>query len=56
MRKTFDEWMREVDAEVRRRTGLSWQDLNDTNYAEMYEQGKSPKVAASKAIRLSGSE
>jgi hypothetical protein len=55
-RKTFEQWMAEVNAECSRRVGLTADDLSDINYAELHERGTSPKVAASKAIRSSGGD
>ena len=48
---TFAEWMKEVDAEVWRKVGLSYEDLPDINYRDLYDDGVSPKTAARKAIR-----
>ena len=54
--KSFDQWFAEVNAECLRRVGLAADDLADINYAELWERGTSPKVAARKAIKQSGGD
>ena len=49
--RTFMEWMREVDALVARRTGLSVHDLPDCCFADWYEDDMAPATAARRAIR-----
>lgn len=48
---TFEQWLREVDRAVVAKVGLSYQDLPDCCYRDWYDQGVSPKGAASRAIR-----
>lgn len=51
-KKTFEVWMKEVDAEVKRRIFLSADDLPDCPYRDWHEDGVTPKGAASKAIKM----
>lgn len=51
-KKTFKEWMNEVDKILEAKTGFGSIDLADTNYSEMYEEGKTPKGAATKALKF----
>lgn len=51
MRKTFDQWLKEVDAILVRTVGLSHLDLPDCCYRDWYEAGVTPKGAASRAKR-----
>ena len=48
---TFEAWMRQVDAEVTRRTGLGVDDLPDCCFRDWYEDDMSPSSAAKRAIR-----
>jgi hypothetical protein len=48
---TFEEWMKQVDAAVAKRCGLSAQDLPDVDYHGLYRTGDSPDEAARYAIR-----
>ena len=50
-KKSFEEWMKQVDAILERRLGLSSLDLPDVCYADMYEGEDSPGRAAGRAIR-----
>jgi hypothetical protein len=50
-KKTFAQWMREVDSIIENKIGLSSADLPDQAYMVMWEDGKSAKSAAAKAIR-----
>lgn len=47
----WEEWLKRVDAEVIRRTGLGIYDLPDWNWRDAYEDGSSAKRAAASAIR-----
>lgn len=47
----FEDWFKVVDKEVIRQLGLSAEDLPDASYREMYEDGFSPKAAATRAIK-----
>lgn len=50
-RKTFDQWMSDVNTHVKAKIGLSYLDLPDQPYAEWYENGKTAKSAAAAAVR-----
>jgi len=50
MRKTFDQWMREVKAEISK-SGLHADDLPDVPYKDWYDDRVSVKSAAKRAIR-----
>ena len=50
-RMTFSEWMRKVDEILNRKCGLDSRDLPDVCYRDMYDDGMSPRSAASKALR-----
>jgi len=53
---TFTEWFQRVDANVDLKTGLSVRDLPDCPFMDWYEDGISPRSAASKAIRYAKDE
>ena len=53
---SFEEWRRAVDRAVGQRVGLSLDDLPDVPTYDWYEDGVSPKSAASRAIRSAGGE
>lgn len=48
---TFAEWMAKVDEWCYRLAGCSASDLCDLCYADMHDNGVSPKAAARRAIR-----
>lgn len=48
---TFEEWLREVDREVIRRSSLSLYDLPDCCYRDWYDDGMSVRSAASKSLK-----
>lgn len=54
MKRTFEEWLREVNAFLIVSCGLGYEDLPDVNYAEMYEDGVLPRFAAKRAIKAAG--
>jgi hypothetical protein len=54
MKRTFEQWLREVDAFLIAECGLGHEDLPDVNYAEMYERGTLPRFAARHAIKSAG--
>ncbi len=56
MKKTFAQWMREVDAILENKCGLSHQDLPDIPYRDMYDAGKGPKAAANRAWKCAKGE
>ena len=47
----FKLWLRKVNNIMEGTVFLSYLDLPDVNYFEMYEEGESPKEAAEYAIR-----
>ena len=52
MLKTFEQWMKEVDAILSAKLmGLTSSDLPDCCYAMWHEDGVTPKSAAARAIR-----
>jgi hypothetical protein len=51
---SFEAWMRLVDRELLMKCGMDSRDLADCSYLEWYEDGDSPKAAASKALRMNG--
>ena len=51
LRKTFEVWIKEVDAHIVKKVGLYHDDLPDCLYHDWYEDGVSPSSAASRAIR-----
>lgn len=56
MKKTFDEWMEEVNEEVSKALGLGLDayDLTDQPYYDWWEDGVRPKTAAKRALRDNG--
>ena len=55
-RKSFDEWLHAVDAQVQARVGVSYLDLPDYCYADAYDDGRSPSEVARAAIRAAQGE
>ena len=55
-RKSFEGWMRDVDAAVGAMAGMSYQDLDDYCYADAYEAGASAKATARRAVRAAGGD
>ena len=51
MKKTYEEWFKEVNAEIIRQTGFSADDLPDYCYKDAYDDGKSPKSTAKAVIK-----
>lgn len=47
-KKTFDEWMKEVDNILARTVGLTSLDLPDCPYHDWYEDGVTPRSAAAR--------
>lgn len=54
MKKSFQEWMREVDAELWRLVFMSHRDLADQPYHDWYDDRMRPKTAAKKALKEEG--
>lgn len=50
-KKTFEEWIKEVDREITRQVGMDTSDLSDCPYQDWYADGMTPKRAATKAIK-----
>ncbi len=46
----FETWMRQVNAEINTRTGLSVYDLQDMPFADMYEDDYTPSEAAEEIL------
>ena len=51
MKKSFDQWLQEVDDILERKLQLDHNEMADVNYKEWYENGVSPKTAATRAIK-----
>ena len=51
MKKTFEQWMLDVDQAVLSKAGVSVHDLPDCPFMDWYEDGKTAKGAASRAIK-----
>lgn len=51
---TIESWLQAIDAILLDRIGLTHMDLPDCCYADWYEDGVTPKGAASKAIKNAG--
>jgi hypothetical protein len=56
MKQSFEEWRKAVDAAVSRATGLSLDDLPDVALRDWYDDGVTPKSAASRAVKYAGGE
>lgn len=52
MKKTFEQWMSEVNKHLIATVGMSSDEIDDANYAAWYDDGVSPKTAAKRAIKL----
>lgn len=52
----FDAWMKEVDSECQRRSGVSVHDLPDCPFADWHERGVSPAGAAGRCIKAAKSD
>lgn len=50
----FDAWMRKVDQQIQRLSGVSYMDLPDAPYHSWYDQGMRPNTAARKALKSAG--
>lgn len=51
MKKTLEQWMKEIDAEVKKEIGVSVHDLPDCPFSDWHSAGKTAKAAAKKAIK-----
>jgi hypothetical protein len=54
MRKSFKEWMLEVENTLDDLAGICSLDLCDIDYASFYEDGRSARFAANYALNESG--
>jgi hypothetical protein len=54
MRPTFEAWMRAVDAELVRRSGLCSGDLADCCYRDWYDDEMPPREAAGEVLEAEG--
>jgi hypothetical protein len=50
-KKSYTEWINEVNAAVIKKSGLSVYDLPDQPYRDWYDSGKTAKGAASAALK-----
>jgi hypothetical protein len=50
-KKTFEEWMKEVDRVIMEKVFLTSDDLPDCCYRDWYEDGVSVRNAANRAIK-----
>lgn len=51
-KRTFEKWFEEANVACLEKCGMSLEDLPDCPFYDWYEDGKSPKVAANKAIKM----
>lgn len=56
VKKTFEQWLKEVDAALVAKCGLGYNDLPDCPYSDWYENGKTAKSAAAAAYRAAKSD
>jgi hypothetical protein len=54
MKKSFEEWMREVDAEMDRLSHMVSADIGDYLYYDAYEAGRRAKSVARAALKAYG--
>lgn len=52
MRKTFEEWKKEVEQHLLKKVGITSEFLPDVPYTEWYRNKMSSETAANKVIRL----
>lgn len=50
-KKTFEQWMNEVDYAVEQEVGCDTRDLPDCCYRDWYDEGATPLQAAKRAIK-----
>ncbi len=48
---SFDDWKKSVNNEIVRQMGMEADDLPDYTYRDCYDDGVSPKTAATRAIK-----
>ena len=51
MKDSFQVWMKKVNAAIEAKCGMTADEIEDTNYSEMWERGVTPKSAAAKAVK-----
>ena len=51
MKKTFEQWIKEVDTAIKKAVGLSHLDLPDCPYQDWYTDGVRPTTAAKRAVK-----
>lgn len=51
MKKTYEQWKREVEQALERFVGMDSESMPDVDYQGMYREGLSPVKAARRAIR-----
>ena len=51
---TFKQWMQKVDDIISARFGISYRDLPDIAYYDMWEDGRTPAAAARRALKEAG--
>lgn len=54
MRKSFDEWMKEVDSAMDRICGLSSADISDFCYRDAYDDRRRAQSVATEALQADG--
>ena len=54
MKMSFDQWMIKVNAAIAKKCGLTSDDLPDDCYADMYDDGLTPNMAAKSALENAG--
>jgi hypothetical protein len=55
-KKSFEVWLKELDEAVQAKCGMSYQDLPDGPFRDWYEEGKTPKSAAAKLVKMANEE
>jgi len=55
-KKSFEVWLKELDEAVQAKCGMSYQDLPDGPFRDWYEEGKTPKGAAAKLVKMANEE
>lgn len=49
-RKSYEDWLRDVDQDVQKLCGVSCDDLPDWRYADAYADGRSARQAARSVV------
>lgn len=53
MKRTFEQWLKEVNDLLIKTIGIGIDDLPDCSYYDWYESGKAPKSAAKSVLKNS---